>query len=68
MLQLNFEPNWASGFNLSLRELFDSVDRQQTTIDNCLSYKLPYSLRLWWAKKRKICAGLYGEYFYKVSA
>ena len=54
MLQIKIEPNWASGFNLSLKEqLSESVDRQQTMIDNsyCLSYKLPLNLRLWWAKK-----------------
>ena len=42
MLQMKFEPNWASGFNLSLKELlFESVDRQQAMIDKCLPYKLP---------------------------
>ena len=31
MLQMEFDPNWTSGFNLSLKELmFESVDRQQT--------------------------------------
>ena len=31
MLQMKFEANWASGFNLSLKQiLFESADRQQT--------------------------------------
>ena len=38
MLQMKSEPNLASGFNLSLREMFESVDRQQTTMDNYLSF------------------------------
>ena len=39
MLQIKFEPNSVSGFNLSSKELlFESVDRQQTMKDNCLSY------------------------------
>ena len=34
MLQMKFEPNWASGYNLILKELlFESVDRQQKIID-----------------------------------
>ena len=35
-------PNQISGFNLSLKEiLFESVDRHQTMMYNCLSFKLP---------------------------
>ena len=31
---MKFKPNWASGFNLSWKGmLFESVDRQQTTMD-----------------------------------
>ena len=60
MLQMKLEPNWASGFNLSLKGmLFESVDRKQTRVDNCLSNKL------WWAKTHKICTSLYNENFYK---
>ena len=67
LLQIKCEPNWASCFNLSWKEkLFGSVDRQQITMDSCLSYKHPYCLRLWWAKRHKICTGLHAEYFYKV--
>ena len=39
------EPDWASCFNLSLKEM---LLRQQTTMDNCLSYKLLYNLQLRW--------------------
>ena len=36
------ELSWASGFNLSIKEmLFEGADRQQTTMNNCLSYQLP---------------------------
>ena len=40
MLQMEFKPNWACGFNLRLKEmLFESVvDTLQTTMDNCLPY------------------------------
>ena len=34
------------------RHTTDDIRQTPTTTDNCLSYKLPRSLRLWWAKKR----------------
>ena len=45
LLKTKFEPSGPSGFYLSLKEmLFESVYRQQTMMDNSLSYKLPYGL------------------------
>ena len=42
MLQMKFDPNWTSGFNLSLKELmFESVDRQQTMTETVYPISSP---------------------------
>ena len=43
MLQMKFEPNWASGFDLSLKILFENMDRQQTTMNNGISFSSPWA-------------------------
>ena len=60
MLQMNFGPNQPSGFR---GEVVWKCWCQTRTDDNCLSYKLPWGLRLWWLK-HGFCKGIHNRIFH----